>query len=179
MYPINHLVTGIRYCILNKDMKQLLLIALLILSISSCCRTAIPIQSEVSDNVREEKSAEIKEILRDTTIYIYLPDQRKETTTQAVDSFLETNAATSTARINEDGSLFHSIENKPGPVMSVTIPIKDTRIVYIDKTLSNRSEYKEVPVKMPLSAWEKFFLWSGAALWLLVIGFIVLRFLRK
>ena len=88
------------------------------------------------------------------TVYIRIPAQSAERTTTGNDSHLETDYAESDARINADGTLYHTIKNKPQPK---PVPVKATTdATYIDKTIE-----KPVPVPVPkavereLTWWEK------------------------
>lgn len=70
------------------------------------------------------------------------------------ESHLETDYAESDARINEDGTLTHTLHNKP---TKQPVPVKNTTdTVYVDKVIE-----KSVPVEVPkevereLTSWQK------------------------
>ncbi len=88
------------------------------------------------------------------TVFIEIPVQSAERTTHEKTSHLETDYAESDARINEDGTLSHSLKNKP---TKHPAPVKNSAdTIYIDKVIE-----KPVPVEVPkevereLTWWEK------------------------
>lgn len=88
------------------------------------------------------------------TVFIEVPAQSAERTTPEKTSHLETDYAESDARINEDGTLSHSLKNKP---TKHPVPVKNsTDTIYVDKVIE-----KPVPVEVPkevereLTWWEK------------------------
>lgn len=129
-------------------MKKCLLIALAILAASCCpCRH---LATSSRDSVRVEVRTHI-EYVRDTA-WIKIPGEVVRQTVLVDTSHLETSFAMSDARINKDGSLSHSLENKPQdkPVpFERTIEYRDS-IVYRDKAVR---EIVEVP--RPLSWWQQ------------------------
>ena len=92
----------------------------------------LPTQTEQKDSIRIEVRKETKYI-RDT-VWMKIPAQSAENTTRDTSSHLETDYAESDARINPDGTLYHSLRNKeqekPVPV-DVPVTQKDS-IVYSD-----------------------------------------------
>lgn len=108
------------------------------------------------------------------TVFIEIPAQSAERTTPEKESHLETDYAESDARINEDGTLTHTLHNKP---TKQPVPVKNsTDTVYVDKFIE-----KPVPVEVPkevereLTSWQKTRLntwgWLATAL-VLCIGWI-------
>lgn len=92
-----------------------------------------------------------KVFVHDTT-YIEIPAQTAERTTQDSTSVLENDYAISVACINEDGTLFHSLNTKPQkkPVpVDKEIERKDS-IIYVDKLIK-----EPVLVEKELGRWEK------------------------
>lgn len=138
-------------------MKQTLII-FLALAILTSCRTSrqsspsppslpvVPIESSTNTKI-------IHTEIIDTT-FVDVPAQSAERTTHSKTSHLETDYAESDARINEDGTLSHTLTNKPG---KKPVPVKNnTDTIYIDKAVEI-----PVPVEIPmevereLTAWEK------------------------
>lgn len=79
---------------------------------ASGCRTSRDtVTTYRTDTVREKET--VVEYVPDT-VYVEVPAQEKERTTRDSTSYLETDYAESTARINLNGTLFHELRNKPG-----------------------------------------------------------------
>ncbi len=88
------------------------------------------------------------------TIQIHLPAERTEQTVRTDSSHLETTTAVSDARINPDGSLYHSLENKKDDLKIPTkrpIEYRDS-IVYRDREVEVE---KIVEVERKLTWWQK------------------------
>ena len=120
----------------------------------------LPVQTEQRDSVRIEVRKETKYI-RDT-VFLTVPAQSAENTTRDTSSHLVTDYAESDARINPDGTLYHSLRNKeqekPVPV-DVPVTQKDS-IVYKDRYV-----YDTVKVPRDLTAWQK---WQLRSFWILL-----------
>lgn len=151
--------------------------------VSGCCtqrrvveQNTTVIQQKDSSNteVRVEK---VIEYLTDT-VYIKIPAQMAERTTQDSTSHLENDYATSDARINQDGTLYHDLKTKPQEIASefqkpverndsVRIEYK-TKIKYVIRT-----QKKEV--EKELTWWQhtciKWFPWCLILL-IIAIGYI-------
>ena len=143
-------------------MKTKLLTALFLAFLLCSCGAGkqLPVQTEQKDSVRVEVR-EVTKYIRDTA-FIPIPAQSAENTTRDTSSHLETDYAESDARINPDGSLYHSLRNKeqekPVP-MDVPTTQKDS-IVYKDRYV-----YEKVEVPRDLSAWQK---WQMRSFWILL-----------
>lgn len=156
-------------------MRKINLILLALMLISACKTQQIIPPNEVAvkstslDSVSVKDSMWIEDNVRIDTVVFYIPAQEKETV-QIDSSHLETDFATSDARIRADGSLFHSLKNKPQEVK------KEHK--YNERTIHNTKErhessadstevplkvYVDVPVKVPLRWWEKMFMIIGIA----------------
>ena len=89
--------------------------ALIMLSFLSGCATQRGAGSTTTTTIEKDSSdvkVEIRTEYITDTLYIEIPAQKSERTTQDSTSHLETDYAVSDARINPDGSLSHSLENK-------------------------------------------------------------------
>ena len=90
------------------------------------------------------------------TVYVEIPPQIAERTTADSTSHLENDYATSDARINPDGTLFHQLATKPQkkPVeVDKKIEQRDS-IVYVEKSNTETGQ-QIVEVERQLSWWEK------------------------
>lgn len=143
-------------------MRIQFLITLIIAFLLCSCGAGkqLPVQTEQKDSVRVEVR-EVTKYIRDTA-FIPIPAQSAENTTRDTSSHLETDYAESDARINPDGSLYHSLRNKeqekPVPV-DVPQTQKDS-IVYKDRYV-----YDEVEVPCELTSWQK---WQMRSFWILL-----------
>lgn len=148
-------------------MKIQLLTALFLAFLLCSCGAGkrLPVESEQKDSIRVEVR-EVTRYIRDTA-FIPIPAQTAENTTRDTSSHLETDYAESDARINPDGTLYHSLRNKeqekPVPV-NVPTTQKDS-IVYKDRYL-----YETVKVPRDLTAWQK---WQMRSFWILLSAVVV------
>lgn len=104
------------------------MLAALLTGCAACEQLAI----ETRDSVRVEIKERI--VYRDTTVYKEVPREAQTQVVRDTTSHLETSVAVSDARINPDGSLLHSLENKPvflGVDFKVPVLRRDS-IVYRD-----------------------------------------------
>lgn len=154
--------------------KIFLILPLLALAMFSCRSSkdaaSPPVVVANSDSIRIEY---IETLRIDTvTVEIPLPAESSSQIVRDSTSHLETSLAFSDAWLNPDGTLGHSIQNKPESLKSdIPVAVKDTH--------SNNSaiKYKEIPVPYPvekkvekeLSAWQKFRLDS---FWILLVAII-------
>lgn len=134
-------------------MKHLPLLLLLTFIIGGCASSR-----RLSENVHQQDSVQIKietriEYVPDT-VYIEIPAQTAERETADSTSHLENDYATSDARINPDGTLFHNLKTKPQkkPVeFEKPVEHKDS-IIYKTKTVT---KVRTVEVPHELTWWEK------------------------
>ena len=163
-------------------MKQFILILIPLLALMSCRTTKQTIPTEpVILTEHDEKTVErvvVTEI--DTvTVFIEIPAQSAYRETPDSTSHLETDYATSDAWLNPDGTLGHTLENKPQS-KPADVPVPKTTV----NNNQTEAKIKEVPVPIPqpypvekdLSRWESFkiemFWWlMGAIAALLVFAF--------
>lgn len=153
-------------------------IIILCLLLASCCPRRLTISSNTTDSIKIIKEVEYIERLRDTTIYIALPVETKERTVLQDSSFLETSLAESSARINSDGSLSHTLANKPQAI-AATAQIKDTEKATNTETTIGHQEIIEVPIRPPLTWLQRALIYSGLLFWGLLLGAIVWQILKK
>lgn len=151
--------------------KKLIFWAVVVVLLCSCgAGKRLPVQTEQKDSIRVEVR-EVTRYIRDTA-FIPIPAQTAENTTRDTSSHLETDYAESDARINPDGTLYHSLRNKeqekPVPV-DVPVTQKDS-IVYKDRYV-----YETVKVPRDLTAWQK---WQMRSFWILLSA-ITVYLLRK
>lgn len=141
-------------------MKRFVLFAILslvLLSICGCVSSRHIIGSyniERQDSVRIEYRVRIVNVK--DTVFVEIPAQTAERTTPDSTSHLENNYAESDARINPDGTLFHSLDTKPQmkPVPTEKqIEYRDS-IVYRDRIKTETVTETEY-VERSLSWWEK------------------------
>lgn len=163
-------------------MKHLILILIPLLALVSCgtIEQSIPTDPVIlteRDGVTIEREI-ITEI--DTVIvFVEIPEQSAYRETPDSTSHLETDFATSDAWLNPDGTLGHTLENKPQS-KPVDVPVPKTTV----NNNQTEAKIKEVPVPVPktypvekeLSWWESFkiemFWWLiGAIAALLAINF--------
>ena len=146
------------------------IIIMIFLFLTSCGAGRLPIQTENKDSIRVE--------VREKTVYIHdtvlleIPAQSAENTTRDTSSHLETDYAESDARINPDGTLYHSLQNKPQE-KPVPVDVPQTQkdsLVYRDRYIS---EIVEIP--RDLTSWQK---WQMRSFWILLSG-LVIFVLRK
>lgn len=120
----------------------------------------LPVQTEQKDSVRVEVRKETKYI-RDTA-FLTIPSQSAENTTRDTSSHLETDYAESDARIDPDGTLYHSLRNKPQEKpIPVIVPLiqKDSIVCRL------RLKKEVVQVPRELTAWQK---WQMRSFWILL-----------
>lgn len=160
-----------------------LVVGLLICGLfGSCC----PCKNLVNETQTVERDSTETHVKTETiyvtdTLFVEIPKQTAERTTADSVSHLENDYAQSDARINPDGTLFHSLETKPQqkPV-EFQKPIEKTDSVTVKYKYKTVKQTKVVEKK--LSWWEQLKLdYGGAAIivTLLLIAFAVYGVVRK
>lgn len=145
---------------------------------TSCSSRKNVITSQISDSIKIEREIEYIERLRDTVIYVMIPQEAKSMETLRDSSYLETSLAESTAKINPDGSLHHTLNNKSRKV-PVNLQVSD-RISRNTENKRHVSEtIREISVKMPLTGLEKFLICSGIILWVLAVTAVMKKIIFK
>lgn len=129
-------------------MKAIISTFVLLVLMMSACHTSkkalsfTPVIVSNTDSVRMEY---IETVRIDTVVVkVPVPPESVSQVVKDTVSHVETSLAESDAWINEDGSLGHSIKNKPQNLKAeVPVPVKDT------KTNNTASSIKEIPVPYP------------------------------
>lgn len=129
-------------------MKTSLLIILLAVMTACCpCRH---LTTSTRDSVRVETVVRTERV--PDTVFIEVPVERERQTVRDTTSHLETSFAISDARINPDGALFHSLENKP---QNRPVPT-EKEVIYQDKIMyRDRTKIEIVEVERNLTWWQQ------------------------
>ena len=145
---------------------QIIVFFIILLAVVGCCPCK---HLTTSTGTRDSLHVEIRHrtIWIPDTVRVQLSAERTEQTVRQDSSHLETSAAVSDARINPDGSLTHSLENKDGEH-----PVEvDAKIVYRDSIVwRDRTNWEIVEVERELTAWQQFRLW---AFWILLAALLI------
>lgn len=148
-------------------MKQILFILLLV-AMTSCCPCR-HLTTSTRDSVRVETVIRTEYI--PDTVFVEIPVERERQTVRDTTSHLETSYAVSDARIEPDGALFHSLENKP---QNRPVPI-EKEVVYRDSIVyRDRADTKIVEVERKLTWWQQTQI-KGFWLLLFVVIFVFRR----
>lgn len=160
-------------------MKHLPLLLLSIFLLGGCASSR-----RLSESVHQQDSVDVRVETRieyvPDTVLIEIPAQTAERETADSISHLENDYATSDARINPDGSLFHDLKTKPQkkPV-NVERPVEyRDSIVYKTKTVT---ETKIVQVPRNLTWWQKtqiFGFWGCIFILMIVYRKKILSFVK-
>mgnify|MGYP000820292683 CR=1 FL=1 len=140
-------------------------IAIVMLLFSSCRTGRQVVVVEARDSVRVEER--IREIKVTDTLFVEIPGQKESTTVRDSVSHLENDYAVSDARVNPDGSLYHSLETKHRTdtlSREVGVQVRDS-IVYREKVVP-----KIVPVEKELNWFTQMRIWLGNIMLVLIAG---------
>lgn len=148
-------------------MKNLLLI-LIFAAVTACCPCR-HLTTSTADSVRVETIVRTEYI--PDTVLVEVPVESERQTVRDTTSHLETSFATSDARINADGSLSHTLANKPQkrPVPTEKEVTYRDSIVYRD-----RVNTEIVEVERELTWWQQT---KMKGFWVLII--VVVFVFRK
>lgn len=146
--------------------------SVLLLLILTGCKTTQQIVE--TDTTRDSTATEIKiikEIVRDTA-YIEIPAQTAERTTADSVSHLENDYATSEARINPDGTLYHDLKTKPQkkPVPVDKVIEKEEKTTYQSHDHDHDKKDIQYVEVNKLTWWQKaqiYGLWALIALYVI------------
>lgn len=137
------------------------IILALMMMCSSCCPCKnLTTETKTHDSVRVETNTVT--VYVPDTVYIKIPAQTSERTTTDSTSHLENDYATSDARINADGTLFHSLKTKPQE-KPVEVKKKETHkdnIVYKGHT-EQETEEKIIEVTPSWAWWTLLYAVAG------------------
>ncbi len=133
-----------------KRLASILSVAVLAAAMLSGCFPCRRLTAGTRDSVRIETVVRTERII--DTAFIEVPVEVVRQTVRDTISHLETSFATSDARIDPDGSLFHSLANKPQkwPVSVETKVVYRDSVVYRDRETENVIE-----VPRPLTWWQQ------------------------
>ena len=129
-------------------MKNILFI--IILAAMTACCPCRHLTTSTRDSVRFETVVRTERI--PDTVFVDVPAERERQTVRDTTSHLETSFAISDARINPDGALFHSLENKPQkrPVST------EKEVIYRDSIIyQNRTNTETIEVERKLTWWQQ------------------------
>lgn len=142
-------------------------IAFLLCALLGSCRSHKEI-IENNDSIRVEVRTETVYVT--DTAYIEIPAQTAERTTADSTSHLENDFALSDARINPDGTLFHSLETKP---QSKPVEFQKPIITNDSIEVRYKTRTRTVEVERKLTKWEKFKMDTGLAFISATIALII------
>ena len=129
-------------------MKNLLLI-LILAAVTACCPCR-HLTTSTADSVRVETIVRTEYI--PDTVLVEVPVESERQTVRDTTSHLETSFAVSDARINADGSLSHSLANKP---QKRSIPT-EKEVIYRDSIVyRDRVNTEIVEVERKLTWWQQ------------------------
>ena len=146
-------------------MKSMILFILLaVLAAATACGPTRRLATSLTDSVRVDVR-ERTEYIRDT-VWRDFPQIIEKVTVRLDSSHLENRYAASDARINPDGTLFHSLATRPQrEPLPVDSPVRyRDSIVYKDRVAER---IVEVEVERELSWWQKT---QIKGFWLLLVG---------
>lgn len=129
-------------------MKNILFIIILA-AMTACCPYR-HLTTSTRDSVRVETVVRTERI--PDTVFVDVPAERERQTVRDTTSHLETSFAISDARINPDGALFHSLENKPQKRPAPT----EKEVIYRDSIIyQNRTNTETIEVERKLTWWQQ------------------------
>lgn len=129
-------------------MKNILFI--IILAAMTACCPCRHLTTSTRDSVRVETVVRTERI--PDTVFVDVPAERERQTVRDTTSHLETSFAISDARINPDGALFHSLENKPQKQPVST----EKEVIYRDSIIyQNRTNTETIEVERKLTWWQQ------------------------
>lgn len=155
----------------KSDMKLSAICLLVLMSAVSCSPRIYPVQRDTVNIVRTE----VKEVLKDTVIYVTLPQDSLSVFTRDTSSVLRIKTAVSEASVS-GGVLHHSLYSNPAYRPEIEVVYKD-RIEYRDTTIY-ASNTEVIEVEKKLNGWQKAMMAGGYGLLMAVVTLVVLGVLR-
>lgn len=134
----------------------MLFVGLLLCALFGSCSSHNNLTTEHKERDSVNVDVRYQTIFVPDTVFVEIPAQTAERTTSDSISHLENDYATSDARINPDGTLFHLLATKPQkkPIeVDKEIEQRDS-IVYVEKSVSDTGQ-QIVEVERNLSWWEQ------------------------
>lgn len=149
-------------------MKGVLIILAGIFLVGCCSNKQLASEThyDVQTEVRE------RVVYRDTIIYKEVPQESQAQTVRDTTSHLETSVAVSDARINSDGSLSHSLENKP---IFFGINFKMPELHRDSVVYRNIYRVNTVEVPRPLTWWQQTQIKGFRAMCVITLAYLFLR----
>ena len=141
------------------------------MSAVSCSPRIYTVQRDTVNIVRTE----VKEVLKDTVIYVTLPQDSLSVFTRDTSSVLRIKTAVSEASVS-GGVLHHSLYSNPAYRPEIEVVYKD-RIEYRDTTIY-ASNTEVIEVEKKLNGWQKAMMAGGYGLLMAVVTLVVLGVLR-
>lgn len=149
---------------------RIIISAVICIIISSCCVSKV---SQGSDTTYITK-AEYREILRDTTVFVPIIQEKVVNSTRDTSSRLETSYSISVAEIN-DGVLSHSLENKPY-IMPIKVYYKDIARAETTENLVTNTIIQEV--ERDFLWWESALMWLGKIFLIVIVAAIAILVIK-
>lgn len=149
---------------------RVIISAVICIIISSCCVSKV---SQGSDTTYITK-VEYREILRDTTVFVPIIQEKVVNSTRDTSSRLETSYSISVAEIN-DGVLSHSLENKPY-IMPIKVYYKDIARAETTENLVTNTIIQEV--ERDFLWWESALMWLGKIFLIVIVAAIAILVIK-
>ena len=147
---------------------MLTVLALLILMTTCSCWSSRQTVREKESN-DERVRIECREIIRIDSVPVQLPAERIEVIRRD-SSHLETDLAVSDARILPDGTIYHTIRNKP---FTPKIPVQNTDRETIRDSIVYQTKEIPYPVEKELTHWQKFRMDVGGYAVFALLGILI------
>lgn len=134
-----------------------------------------PRQIPLNETSREIVRTELRDstVLRYVDIQVPLPLESSRAIARD-SSHLETSLAESDVYVDSSGIIRHTIRNKDTS-LTAKVPEKEQYRTEHETESNIHEKIVEVEVAKPLSAWKKFWIWSGAAAWLALTIYLAWR----
>jgi hypothetical protein len=126
--------------------------ALVVVTALSSCSSKKTALAAPTTSTQQNIEVRHERVIDTVTIYVRVPEQTAERTTNDSTSFLETKFAESRARINPDGSLTHTLSAK-AQEMPIDVPTIHERVDSVATRIVTKSV--PVPIEKDLTWWQK------------------------
>lgn len=133
---------------------KFLIYILLVPSAYSCSPRIYPASSDSTAIV----NTEIREVVRDSIIFVPLPHDSTSVVTEDTTSVLEIGVAISEAMVSQ-GKLYHNLYTRPGYQIQTVIQFKE-RAIYRDRLVRSSTEQVR-EVERDLNAWQRAMMGGG------------------